>query len=323
MVLILDEKAVSKLASLDSIIADVEIALKQYSEKTTLMPPRYQMDRPGTPGTLRVMLAALPELNTAGLKVLTGSAGKRTPEGTYFVVMLFDQDGSLLCVMSANRLTQLRTGAASAVATKYLARKDSRNLGLLGAGVQGLGQLEAISHVLRIQSGYVYDVKSEQAEKARRIALDQFKVALEVASSPDEVVQNVDVLITATTSNQALFDASAVNPGTHINAIGSNMPSRRELDVALFRRSKVFVDSIEQATKESGDLIEAMSRGSYKVDEISGEIGEVIAGKKAGRTNAQQITLFKSVGIAVEDVAAANTIYKSALRESAGIEIKL
>lgn len=323
MVLVLDEKAVSKLASLDSIIADVEIALKQYSEKATLMPPRYQMDRPGTPGTLRVMLAALPELNTAGLKVLTGNAGKRTPEGTYFVVMLFDQDGSLLCVMSANRLTQLRTGAASAVATKYLARKDSRNLGLLGAGVQGLGQLEAISHVLRIQSGYVYDVKSEQAEKARGIALDRFKVALEVASSPDKVVQNADVLITATTSNQALFDASAVNPGTHINAIGSNMPSRQELDVALFRRSKVFVDSIEQATKESGDLIEAMSRGSYKVDEISGEIGEVIAGKKAGRTSTQQITLFKSVGIAVEDVAAANTIYKSALRESAGIEIKL
>ena len=322
MVLILDEKAVSSLASLDSIIVDVEMALRQYSEKTTLMPPRYQMDRPGTPGTLRVMLAALPELNTAGLKVLTGSAGKRAVEGTYFVVMLFDQDGSLLCVMSANRLTQLRTGAASAVATKYLARKDSRNLGLLGAGVQGLGQLEAISHVLRIQNGYVYDVKSEQAEKARTIALDQFNVALEVAESPDEVVQKADLLITATTSSQALFDASAVNPGTHINAIGSNMPSRHELDVALFRRSKVFVDSIEQATKESGDLIEAMSRG-YKVDEISGEIGEVIAGKNAGRTTPQQITLFKSVGIAVEDVAAANTIYKSALRENAGIEIKL
>lgn len=323
MVLILDERSVSKLADLDSIIADVETALKQYSEKKTIMPTRYQMDRPGTSGTLRVMLAALPELQSAGLKVLTGSAGKRAPEGTYFVVMLFDQDGSLLCIMSANRLTQLRTGAASAVATKYLARKDSRNLGLLGAGVQGLGQLEAISHVLKIRSGYIYDVKGEQAEEARRIALDRFNVELEIAESPDKVAKNVDVLITATTSNKVLFDASAVNPGTHINAIGSNMPSRRELDTALFRRSKVFVDSIEQATKESGDMIEALATGSYKVDEISGEIGEVIAGKKSGRTNAQEITLFKSVGIAVEDVAVAYTIYKSALRHRAGIEIKL
>jgi alanine dehydrogenase len=323
MVLILDEPTVSKLANLDSIIADVEKALTQYSDKKTVMPPRYQLDRPGTPGTLRVMLATLPEPKAAGLKVLTGTAGKRAPNRTYFVVMLFDEDGSLLSIMSANRLTQLRTGAASAIATKHLARTDSKKIGLIGAGVQGLGQLEAITHILRIKSGYVHDVSNGQAQKAKATAQERFGVELDISKSADEVARQVDVLVTATTSNRPVFEASSVRPGAHINAIGSNMPSRREIDPTLLRRAKVFVDSIEQATKESGDLIEAISKDGYKVEEIRGELGEVIAGKKHGRTSRDDITLFKSVGIAVEDIAAAKSIYEQALRQGTGVELNL
>lgn len=323
MVLVLDEESVSKLVDVTSIISSVENTLKEYSEKRAIMPARYQLDRPESTGTIRVMLAASPASQAAGLKVLTGTAGKRAPDRTYFVIMLFDQDGSLLSILSANRLTQLRTGAASAVATRYLARRDSTTLGLIGAGVQGFGQVEAISHVMRIERGLVYDVSMQQTKKIQKIAADRLGLSLELAQSANEVAESSDVLVTATTSDHPLFNGSIVRPGTHINAVGSNMPSRVELDTDVLRKSRVYVDSLEQATKESGDFINAIAKGAYKPADIVGEIGEVIAGKKPGRTDSRDITVFKSVGIAVEDLAAAQTIYRLALREKVGVEIKL
>jgi len=322
LVLVLDEKLVSELANLDSIISDVERALKEYSERKSIMPPRYQLDRPGTPGTLRVMLASIHESKTAGLKILTGTAGKRRSDRNYFVVMLFDLDGALTCIMSANRLTQLRTGAASAVATKYLSRTNSQKLGLIGAGVQGVGQLEAITRVSNVRRGFIYDVSFDQANKAREMARSKLNLELELAKSPSEVASNVDILVTATTSTQPILDASVIKPGTHINAVGSNMANRREIATDIFKKGKIFVDSMEQASRESGDIISAISEG-YALNQICGEIGEVISGKKNGRESNEEITVFKSVGIAVEDIAAAQTIYNTAQSRKLGVEIDL
>ena len=142
MVLLLNEADIAKLADPKMILTDVETALKEYGDKETTMPSLYQMDVLGTPATIRVMLAALPGMKASGLKILTGTAGKRRIDGTYFVVTLFDSDGSVLCLMSANRLTQLRTGAASAVATKYLARKDAEVLCIIGGAFRGLAKLK-------------------------------------------------------------------------------------------------------------------------------------------------------------------------------------
>jgi ornithine cyclodeaminase/alanine dehydrogenase len=323
MVLILSESDVTELIDMSSVISEVEAALRQYTEKRAIMPVRYQMEVPGTPGTIRVMLAALPKWKASGLKVLTGTAGKRRKEGNYFVAMLFDPDGSLTCIMSANRLTQLRTGATSAVATKYLARKETRTIGLIGGGVQGLGQIEGIYNLVKGQEWLIFDALPHNADEAARLALEKFGLKLEITKSADEVVARSDILITATTSRDPVFNSDVVKRGTHINAIGSNLPSRRELDERILNKAKVVVDSIEQSVKESGDLVDPISRGTYSPQKIYAELGEIIAGNKPGRENEEEVTIFKSVGLAVEDIATASLAYNLAVKKNRGTKVTL
>jgi len=323
MVLILSENDVTGLIDMPAVISEVGAALRQYSEKRAIMPVRYQMEVPGTPGTIRVMLAALPEWKASGLKVLTGTAGKRREGGNYFVVMLFDPDGSLACIVSANRLTQLRTGAASAVATKYLARKETRTIGLIGGGVQGLGQLEGMYNVVKGQEWLIFDALPHNAENTAKLALEKFGLKLEIAKSADEVAARSDVLITATTSRNPVFNSDVVKRGIHINAIGSNLPSRRELDDKILNRAKVVVDSIEQSINESGDLVDPISRGAYSPQKIHAELGEIIAGDKPGRGDEEEVTIFKSVGLAVEDIATASLVYNLAVKNNRGTEVTL
>jgi len=322
MVLILNERDVSDTVSIGDVIPVVEQALKDYSEKMTIMPPRYVMEIPDSPGTVRVMLAALPAGGVSGLKALTGTAGKRRENSSYFVIMLFESDGAVRSIMSANRLTQLRTGAASAVATKYLARSDSKVVGIIGGGVQGLGQVEGVCHVLRFEKGLVFDIAQSKAEQIVSFAEARLRIKFEVSPSPTDVVRNSDVLITATTATQPVVHGSDVKPGAHLNAIGSNTPTRRELDDQVLNKSKVIVDSLEQVLKESGDLIQPTNNRTYKKEQIYGEIGEIISGKKPGRLDNNEVTLFKSIGIAAEDVAAAQLVYSLAIRKGIGKEIE-
>lgn len=190
-------------------------------------------------------------------------------------------------------------------------------------GVQGLGQIEAVSQVMKMKSGLVYDISNEQAERIVKFAKERLSCDFDVSNSPEQLASKVDVLITSTTSTQPLFNGSIIKPGTHINAIGSNMPSRRELDVEILRRSKVVVDSLDQAPKESGDLVQPISHGEYDVGKIHSEIGDVISGRKLGRVTDDEITLFKSVGIAVEDIAVARRIYELAVKQGIGAELTL
>jgi len=323
MVLILNESDVAGLIDMSSVISAVEGALELYSKKGAIMPTRYQMEVPGTPGTIRVMLAALPASKASGLKVLTGTAGKRVETGNYFVIMLFDPDGSLRSILSANRLTQLRTGAASAVATKYLARKESKIIGLIGGGVQGLGQIEGISNVMKDREWLIFDALPQNAEKTAKVALEEFGLKMEISKSADEVAAKSDVLITATTSREPVFNPDVVKRGSHINAIGSNLPSRRELDEKILNKAKVVVDSVEQSIKESGDLLDPISRGTYDAQKIYAEIGQIVAGDKPGRENNEEVTIFKSVGLAVEDIATASLAYTLGVKKNRGIEVAL
>lgn len=323
MVLALSEDDVSRIANVDRVVKEVEAVLREYSERKTVMPPRYVMERPNSDGTVRLMLASIPSHESAGLKILTGTAGKREAGRTYFLISLFDRDGSIRCLMSANRLTQLRTGAASAVATKYLARRNSKTIGVVGAGLQGRGQLEAICRVASFESGFVFDVFGEAANKMVEYAKEKLNLDMKVETSPSNVAAHSDVLVTTTTSKEPFLSWDMIMPGTHINAVGSNLPGRRELQESLLGRATVFVDSLEQVLKESGDLIAPIAAGAYSADRIAGEIGEVISGAKPGRVSHDQVTLFKSVGIAVEDVAVADLIFREALKAGIGTEVKL
>lgn len=323
MVLILDENDVQSVIDIGSTVERMESAFSELGRGRVIMPKRSRMTIPDTSGTIRLMPAALLDSKISGLKVLAGSAGKRRMGENYFLIQLHDyQDGALQCLMSANRLTQLRTGALAAVATKHLARKNSKSIGLVGAGVQGQGQLEAINHVMHLEQGLVYDIDPKKAAQLADFAKQNLGVNMKVVDTLEAAVKNVDIVVTTTTSSDPFLKLSMVNKGTHINAIGSNLPNRRELDESVLTGTKIVVDSREQAIEESGDF-DPIRKNTLKEDIIHAEISEVLTGKKPGRTNDWEVTVFKSVGVALQDIITAQLLYERAIQKGIGKKVNL
>jgi len=321
MVLILTEADVNKLLGMRAAISCLERAFREQSEKRFWMPER-QVFKATDTAVVRVMAASMPELEALGLKVLLGVPAKRKPRSTYFVVMLFDSDdASVLAIISAGRLTQLRTGAASAIATKHLARSSISKIGILGAGVQGYGQLEGLVAGTKMQEGVVFDVDEQKVRSFTETAEKELGIKVKQARHLEELYE-ADVLCTATTSITPLILGANLREGTHLNAIGSNAPNRQEIDHSSLVKSRVFVDDIGQALKESGDLIIPIQAGIYRADSIIGELADVVTGKIPGRTSDSDLTLFKSVGIALEDVAVSRAAYELAITKGIGEEIE-
>jgi len=320
MVLILTETDVNKLLDMKSAVSCLERAFREQSEKRFLMPER-QVFKATDSAVVRVMAASIPELETLGLKVLLGVPAKRKITSSYFVVLLFSpDDAGLLAIISAGRLTQLRTGGASAIATKYLARRSISKVGILGVGVQGYGQLEGLAAVTKLEEAIVFDIDAPKVVSFAETAEKALGVKVRQARQLEELYE-ADVLCTATTSVKPLIFGAKLRAGMHVNAIGSNAPNRQEIDHAALLRSRVFVDDTKQALKESGDLIIPIQAGLYKADNIAGELADVVAGKVKGRTSDSDITMFKSVGIALEDVAVSRAAYEVAVSRGVGQEI--
>lgn len=258
-----------------------------------------------------------------GLKTLTGTPGKRKPEGTYFAILYFDvATGALLAIVPATHITGIRTGAASGVATRYLAREDARTVGLFGAGFQGRNQIAAIREVRPVESVKIFDV-AEGPARALAKELEAEGVAATVSESPEETVRGSDILASATTASEPPIRGEWLPPGCHVNAVGANAPTKREVDAATFARARVVVDFEEQVLQEAGDLMAAIESGSFGRDRIHGELGDVVIGKKKGRESRDQITLFKSVGVAIEDVAVAAWVYQEARKKGLGTDVNL
>jgi ornithine cyclodeaminase/alanine dehydrogenase-like protein (mu-crystallin family) len=268
------------------------------------------------------MVASMPRLQGLGLKVLLGVPAKRKVSSAYFLVLLLDSDdASLLAIISAGRLIHLRTGAASAVATKHLAKDGVGSVGILGAGVQGYAQLEAMATSIHLKEASIYDIDMRRSQAVAVKAKSNLGVDTRAATQIEELYEK-DVICTPTTALKPLIFGDKLREGVHINAIGSNAPNRQEIDYTVLLKSKVFTDKTEQVLQEAGDLIIPISQGLYKADNIVGEIADVITGKVKGRASNGDITLFKSVGIALEDVAVARTIYDLAVQKGVGQEIR-
>jgi alanine dehydrogenase len=323
LVLLLDESDVAQTINMEVSIGVTERAFASYAKGETLMPKRLHVAVEGMKGGLRVMPAALLGGRGVGLKTITGAPGARDPNSTYFLVVLFDPfDGRLLSIMGADVITRLRTGAASAIATKYLARKDSKSVGVYGAGIQARAQLEAMTNVRGITEAKAYDVSKERLLAFCKEMSDSLDISVEPVSDPS-LAASTDIIVTATTSDKPFLMDEWVGPGTHINAMGANSPAKRELDLALMKRSRIFVDFKEQALAEAGDLGEALRSGGLVESQIEAELGDLVLGRKVGRNTDHEITLFKSVGVAIEDVALAREIYERALKKGLGKEITL
>lgn len=316
---------VRKSMPMDRAIEAMKQAFIQLSSGEAIVPPRMHMDIPRENATELFMPVYLPNTDKIGLKIV--SVFKDNPSKglplIHALVAVFDaKTGRPLAVMDGEYLTALRTGAASGFATDLLARKDSRIAAIFGAGRQGRTQLEAVAAVRKISKSYVIDAHLKQAEAFAEEMTSSLGLEVVVAES-DDVLYETDIICTATTSANPVFPDNKLKDGVHINGIGSYKPDTSEIPPETVARSKLVVDSIDSCLAEAGDLIQPMNQGLISRNHIHAEIGEIAAGKKMGRTSDTEITIFKTVGNAVQDLAAAARVLETALELQLGIEVKL
>ena len=293
--MILDEAAVRDLLSMEELIPAMAGALADLSRGTVVQPVRVMVPIADHGGFLGVMPAYGGAL---GAKLVTFFPNNQGVPSHHAMILLFrPQTGEPLVTMDGRLITEMRTAAVSAVATKLLARPDASVLGILGAGVQARSHLEALRLVRPLREIRVWSPRNARAF-ARQHGIHE-------AASAAEAVRGSDVVVVATSSQTPVLCGEWLAPGTHINAVGAPRPTWRELDDDVLRKARIYVEQREAATRESGDVIAA--------GRVDAEIGEVVAGARPGRQSAGEITLFKSVGVAVEDVVSADLVYRKAL----------
>ena len=290
------------------------------------MPARTQIDIPAYAGTALFMPCCADRFGRIGVKVVNlfdrnAAKGLARIQG---VVCLFDgQTGSPLALLNGTCLTALRTGAASGAATDLLARPEAATVAIFGAGVQGRTQLEAVCAVRAIRKAWVFDPAAEAATTFAAQMSDALRVEVAVAESPREALREADVVCTATVSATPVFADADLAPGTHINAIGSYKPDVQEIPEETVLRALLVVDHRASALTETGDLITPIQKGLLKETDIHAELGEIVAGKVGGRLSECQITLFKSVGVAVQDLAASTRALEDAGQNGIGQIVEL
>ncbi len=292
----LDETVVSSLLRIEDVIPAMERALADFSSGTVVQPVRTMLPIAEHQGFLGLMPAYTG--SALGTKLVAFYPRNMEVPTHHATILLFrPETGELLVTMDGRLITEVRTAAVSAVATDRLARYDASVLAIIGSGVQARSHLEALRLVRNFR-----EVRVWSPRRAAAFAAEHGVVA---AASAEEAVRGADVVVTATTSQTPVLSGEWLSPGVHINAVGAPRPAWRELDDGVLRRARVYVDSREAAMKESGDVLAA--------GEVLAEIGEVVAGAKPGRRSDEEVTLFKSVGLAVEDVATAELVYRKAL----------
>ncbi len=315
MPLFLTEADVRELLPMASAIERVEASFTAQHSGQGINRSRQRILAPHA--SLHFMAAGLIEEGWFGAKIYT-----ITRQGFQFVVVLFDaSSGALLAVIEADHLGRIRTGAASGVATKFMAREDARRVGLIGAGRQGITQLEAVTRVRKIEAVRVFSRDPERRRAFCRDAAERLKIPVEPVETAEAAVRSGDVVITATNASEPVAFGNWIQPGTHLNVIGANMANRREVDSEVLRRARILaVDSLEQAKIEAGDLIHGLGPAGRDWDSVA-ELHAIVAGARPGRESPQDVTLFKSSGIALWDVSVAGFIYNQALARGRGFPL--
>lgn len=325
MTLILNRNDVISVLQMQDCMDAVEKAFAELANGTAVLPLRTGIKPPD--GISLYMPAYLKEMGALACKVVTvykENPVKHNMPTTIGKVLLQDiNTGDVVCIMDGGYLTAVRTGAASGVATKYLAREDKNQVtGIFGAGVQAKMQLWAVATARDIGKAIVYDISNEAMDKFVTEMSAKLNIGIIKAKSPEEVLQ-ADIICTASSSATPLFDGKLVKDGTHINGIGSHAPAMRELDTEIIKRSLFIGDSREACFSEAGDIIIPVNEGAIKESHFHAELGEIITGKKKGRTSSAMITLFKSNGLAIQDAATAKVIYERAVAKGIGQKVEI
>lgn len=330
MALLLRERDVGTLLSMEAAIALMEEALAAYSTGEVVQPVRQALAIAPHAGYLGLMPAhlrasdrgAAEALGAKAVTFYTANAARGLPTHMAVILLWDPQTGELLSIMDGRLITERRTAATSAAAAKALARPEARVLAVLGSGVQARSHLEAFRRVREIGPVRVWSRTRAHAERLAREA-EESGLTAAVCTTPEEAVRGADLVVTVTSSPTPVVEGRWVSPGAHITAVGAPRPDWRELDAETVAQARVFVDSRAGALAESGDILHALKEGAIGEGHVAGEIGEVLAGRIAGRRSGREITLFKSLGMAVEDVAAAAYVYRQARAQGVGQEVEL
>ncbi len=321
-ILWLSEDEVKSSLTMEETIEAVEEAFREHGLGKAQMPPKSYLYYKKYDGDLRTMPAYLEELDATGVKVVNvhpANPDQGLPTVMAVVILNSPQTGAPLAMMGGTHLTNMRTGAAGAVAAKYLARKDSRSLGLVGAGAQARTQLRGLSKIFDIEMVKVADISLERCRSLEKDCRSFLDVEYELTTEIKDAC-NADILVTTTPSRKPLVKDEWINEGTHINAIGADAKGKEELEPTLLLRSKVVVDDIAQAS-HSGEVNVPLTKGLLTFEGIRATIGEVVAGKVPGRIDDQEITVFDSTGLAIQDVATATKVHQNALKKGIGTKL--
>ena len=321
-ILILTHAEVERLLPMEECIGVMTEAMKALANGQVHNPLRMVVRPPDAAGLMGLMPSYIGGANAAyGLKAVcvfpqNTAKGKDAHQGT---VMLFSAEtGELLALMNASAITAIRTAAVSGVATKLLAREDAGDLALLGSGVQAHTHIEAMACARPIRRCRVASRSFEHAQRFAAEMRARFAFPVEPAESAEAAVRGADLIVTATNAREPVLKREWISPGAHLNVVGSSIPSTREVDAATMAAASLFVDRRESTLNEAGDYLFAAKEGAIGPEHIRAEIGEVLVGAKPGRTSPDEITLFKSLGLAVEDLASAQYVFSKARQVEIG-----
>ena len=313
------------LVNMNEVIEYAALALKEFSAERTITPIRGSLPFANEKNTALIMPSVAEGLEALGLKVVTvvpenKKVGKKTING---IVMLSDfQTGEPLALLEGSYLTMIRTGALSGVATKHLARHNAKTLCIIGTGEQAKGIAEAVFAVRHIEKVILYNRTEEKAYAFSQYIQEKFGKPAYVYTSANEAISEADIIVTTTSASTPVF-SKKLQKGVHVNAVGSFRPSMQELPShVIASANKVVVESKEAALEETGDLQVPIQEGLFKASDIHAELGQIISGEKAGRENDEEVTVFKSVGLAVVDIIVAKYLYERAVECGVGNKIE-
>lgn len=325
-VLVLNAQDVRELLPMDECMTVMTDTLRTLAEGNALLPLRQIMWLPERVGALGMMPGYLGNIGMMGLKIVSVFPGNH---GTQYdshigAVMLFETThGQLVAMVDASAITAIRTAAVSGVATRLLAREDAKNLTIMGAGTQGATHLAAMLLARKLTRVRVWSRSFEHAQQFAARQAIRHGIEVEAIANAQDAVHGADIVCTTTSSPTPVLLGDWITEGAHINAVGSSVAFTRELDTAAVVQSRLFVDRRESTVNESGDFLFPKKEGAITDDHIRGELGEILLGQLVGRRDTSEITLFKSLGLAVEDVASAYHVYTKALARKMGSAVEL
>jgi ornithine cyclodeaminase len=322
---ILNREEVTRLLPMAECVERMAEALATLAREDAVQPLRSMMWLPDRTGLIGLMPGYLGAPGRWGIKLVTVMPGNHG--GPYDshqgVVMLFDpRYGFPRCILDASAITAIRTAAVSAVATRALARESAGDLAILGSGVQARSHLEAMRCVRPIRRVRVWSRNAEHARSFANREAGRQGLAIEAVSAARAAVEGADLICTVTASAEPVLEGAWIAPGAHVNAAGASFATKRELDTEAVRRARLIVDRRESALNEAGEILIPMREGTLGREVIAGELGEVLLGRVAGRRDPDEITVFKSLGLAIEDVAAAGHVLERAEAEGVGLEVE-